>query len=74
MKIASLIYFDDNINLPEAKEVIAKLKEQGYILNDDTREYDDSHDQSPCWYIPWKHFRKFNWQKPIKILFFKYDY
>ena len=52
LSVASLIYFTDGVSKERVDRWVAKLVEQGYARRADTREYDGSHGEGPCWYIP----------------------
>ena len=48
---ASLIYWNTTVTKEEIEKVINKLKDDGFIWRDDTREYNYDHG-TPVWYIP----------------------
>lgn len=50
-KIASLIYFKDDVEMERVMKWINALKEKGVITGHDTREYISDYGD-PCWYIP----------------------
>lgn len=49
--IASLIYWKDGVEKERIERWLNKLKEQGHIQAEVTREYNPSWGE-PCWYIP----------------------
>jgi len=50
-KIASIIYFKDDVEMARILRWIEALKEKGVIDGHDTREYISDYGD-PCWYIP----------------------
>lgn len=50
-KIASLIYFKDDVEMKRVQAWIKALQDKGVIEGHDTREYISNYGD-PCWYIP----------------------
>ena len=48
---ASLIFWNANVSKERIEKAIKKLKEDGLIHSEDTREYNYDHG-TPVWYIP----------------------
>lgn len=49
-RVASLIYFADEVDCERVERWIAKLKEQNHVVGSVTREYDPEYGE-PVWYI-----------------------
>lgn len=50
-RVASLIYFADEVTKERVERWIAKLKKQGHVVGSVTEEYDSGYGE-PVWYIP----------------------
>lgn len=50
-RVASLIYFADEVERERVERWIAKLKKQGHVVGSVTKEYDSGYGE-PVWYIP----------------------
>ena len=54
-RIASIIYFKDDVEMKQVQAWINALKKKGVIEGHDTREYFCEYVSNygdPCWYIP----------------------